>query len=63
MFINTNSITKRESVYLDDSRAEGFKDALGQSGLCAVSEGACQKQRGLLLNGGVFVVHHSQDVL
>lgn len=50
-------------VYLDESSTEGFEDALGQRCLCAVSEGAGQKQRGLLLNGGILIVHHSQDVL
>ena len=49
--------------YLDESSTEGFEDALGQSGLSAVSEGAGQKQRGLLLNGRVLIVHHTQDVL
>lgn len=49
--------------YLDESSTEGFEDALWQCGLYAVSEGAGQKQRGLLLNGGVLIVHHSQDVL
>lgn len=55
-------ITSR-CVYLDESSTERLQNTLGQGGLCAVSEGPCQKQRGLLLNGWVLVVHHSQDVL
>lgn len=51
------------AVYLDESSTEGFEDALWQRGLCTVSEGAGQEQRGLLLNGRVLIVHHSQDVL
>ena len=50
-------------MHLNESRTEGFEDALGQSGLCAVSEGAGQIQSGLLLDGGILVVHHSEDVL
>lgn len=50
-------------IYLDESSAEGFKDTLRQCGLCAVSKGAGEEQRGLLLNGGVFIVHYSQDIL
>lgn len=63
LFIIVYNMSKREYVYLGESSTEGFEDALGQCGLCAVSEGAGQKQTGLLLNGGVLVVHHSQDVL
>lgn len=50
-------------MYLEESSTEGFEDTLGQRGLCAVSEGAGQKQRGLLLNGRVLIVHHTEDVL
>lgn len=49
--------------YLDESSTEGFEEAFRQRGLSAVSEGAGKKQRRLLLNGRVLVVHHSQDVL
>lgn len=56
-------IMSRCYVYLEESSTEGFEDTLGQCGLCAVSEGAGQKQRGLLLNGRVLIVHHTQDVL
>lgn len=31
-------------MYLDESGTEGFEDTFGQRGLCAVSEGAGQKQ-------------------
>lgn len=49
--------------YLGESSTEWFEDTLGQRGLCAVSEGAGQKQSGLLLNGGVLIVHHTQNLL
>ena len=50
-------------MYLNESSAERFEDALWQCGLCTVSEGTSQKQRSLLLNRRVLIVHHSQNVL
>lgn len=50
-------------LYLNESSTERFEDALWECGLCTLSEGASQKQRGLLLNRRVLIVHHSQNVL
>ena len=48
---------------LKEGRTEGLEYAFGQGGLGAVSEGTGQEEGGLLLDGGILVVHHAQDVL
>lgn len=55
--------TLRYRTDLDEGGTERFEDALWQRGLSAMSERSGQKQRRLLLNGRVLIVHHSQDVL
>lgn len=48
---------------LEQGSTEGFEQALGQGGRGRKTDTPGQEQRGLLLDGGVLVVHHSQHVL
>lgn len=48
---------------LEQSSTEGFEQALGQGGRGRKTDTPGQEQRGLLLDGRVLVVHHSQHVL
>lgn len=50
-------------VYLQEGGTERFESTFWQRGGSAVPETPGQEEGGLLLYGGVLVVHHGQDVL
>ena len=47
---------------LEQGDAEGLHQGLGQAAGGREADASGQEQRGLLLDGGVLVVHHRQDV-